>query len=57
MIKMRTCLGCGSKFESSGPWNRLCEECANRNARVNGIRYTVTGDWPDFMRADFSGDN
>ena len=56
LIKMRTCLGCGSKFESSGPWNRFCEECANRNARVNGLRYSISGEWPDYLRGDLIND-
>ena len=27
----RTCLCCGSRFLSEGPWNRICAGCSERN--------------------------
>ena len=29
--KLRTCLGCNKEFMSSGPWNRICAVCAQKN--------------------------
>lgn len=30
----RECLKCGRKFESAGPWNRLCQSCNSDNAKL-----------------------
>lgn len=30
-IKPRTCMTCGIKFESHGPFNRLCTYCRRKN--------------------------
>ncbi len=32
--KQRTCLKCGTLFDSTGPGNRICKRCAQINARI-----------------------
>jgi len=32
--KPRTCLKCGQRFLSEGPWNRICRKCAEDNEHV-----------------------
>jgi len=35
--KLRTCLGCNRQFMSSGPWNRLCPACKQKNTASDKI--------------------
>jgi hypothetical protein len=35
ICKPRTCLKCGSVFDSMGPSNRFCKECTRVNAQVD----------------------
>ena len=51
-IRHRACLRCGRQFLSQGPWNRFCENCAQRNARIRCIRHQVPGEWPQSSRLD-----
>jgi len=53
-VKMRTCLRCGSKFLSEGPWNRFCEDCAQRNAGLRFRQYSVPSEWPDTIRLEIN---
>lgn len=39
--KLRTCLGCNKEFMSSGPWNRLCPSCAQKNNSHKMRTYSV----------------
>ena len=55
-VGKRKCLGCETEFVSTGPWNRFCDECAQRNSRVNGTRYSVVGDWPELNRNELIPD-
>lgn len=38
----RICLSCGEEFKSEGPWNRICSDCAQRNAAVAPIEVRST---------------
>jgi len=38
--KERICLRCGYAFLSAGPWNRICERCAQYTP-TTGIRLSV----------------
>jgi len=35
-IGMRTCLDCGKKFLSEGPWNRICPACGHKASHQQG---------------------
>jgi len=37
----RTCLKCGEKFPSKGPYNRICDKCGAINERVASSTYSV----------------
>ena len=41
--KPRTCLRCGKKFNSEGPWNRLCksQKCRKKWERCSQTHNTV----------------
>ncbi len=39
--KKRTCLKCGDKFLSKGPYNRICDKCSLSNERVASSAYSV----------------
>lgn len=45
--KKRLCLKCGKKFQSKGPYNRLCEKCILINERVAAGIYSVSSSSPD----------
>lgn len=43
-LEMRTCLRCGKAFESSGPANRICEECKHTDDWRRGlVEYRMPG--------------
>jgi len=35
--KARLCMQCGRQFWSSGPWNRLCEQCTKDQPVVSRV--------------------
>ena len=35
--KHRVCLGCNKEFMSSGPWNRLCPTCKQKNVGTDKV--------------------
>jgi hypothetical protein len=37
----RSCLKCGEKFPSKGPYNRVCDKCSSMNERVANSTYVV----------------
>ena len=37
----RSCLKCGEKFPSKGPYNRVCDKCSSMNERVANSTYAV----------------
>ena len=46
----RSCLKCGEKFPSKGPYNRVCDKCSSMNERVANSTYAVQVLWRnDFM--------
>ena len=53
-VKPRTCLGCGVEFLSEGPWNRLCDSCAHRNASIRCRRCSVPSEWPEAIRMELN---
>ncbi len=42
----RTCLKCGEKFPSKGPYNRICDKCSSMNERVAKSTYAVRENAP-----------
>ena len=36
--KRRVCLRCNRRFDSEGPWNRICWRCAHLNDVVSPVR-------------------
>ena len=52
VVKHRTCLRCGKKFLSQGPWNRFCETCSHRNATIRCKRHHIPSDWPSSVKLD-----
>ncbi len=42
----RTCLKCGGKFPSKGPYNRICDKCSSMNERVAKSTYAVRNNAP-----------
>ena len=40
--KKRLCLKCAKKFQSKGPYNRLCEKCTLVNERMAASSYSVS---------------
>jgi len=43
--KVRICLGCDAKFPSSGPWNRLCQACTQKNTARRVRTFAVPRRW------------
>lgn len=47
VLRRRTCLGCGKRFDSEGAWNRRCPDCDRRltetPARAARGRYRGSG--------------
>ena len=42
----RSCLKCGEKFPSKGPYNRVCDKCSSMNERVANSTYAVRENSP-----------
>ncbi len=42
----RTCLKCGEKFPSKGPYNRICDKCGSMNERVASSTYAIRENSP-----------
>ena len=56
----RSCLKCGEKFPSKGPYNRVCDKCSSMNERVANSTYAVrekTPSEPSTVEKRFYGFN
>jgi hypothetical protein len=45
----RRCLSCGGQFASTGPGNRICRKCKDRDTWKSGVRdFAADGtSWPE----------
>ena len=51
----RTCLGCGKAFRSTGPGNRLCSACRNRNTSASKYEGRTIDTSPGWKRKEKHG--
>lgn len=45
--KSISCLKCGVKFPSKGPYNRICDKCASTNSRIEHRVFRASSIYPD----------
>lgn len=56
----RSCLKCGNRFPSKGPYNRICDKCSSINERVASSTYSVRKEplsEPNTLEKRFYGQN